>query len=327
MQTLNQDIKERKFKRAYLLFGEEAFLKKSYKNRLKEAILGEDTMNYHYFEGKGLNLSEIIGLAETMPFFAERRLILIEDSGLFKSGGEELAEYLPQMPDTACILFVESEVDKRSRLFKAVKKAGYAAELGRQDSSQLARWAGGILAQEGKKISGPVMELFLDRVGDDMENIRSELEKLISYTLGRDVITAEDVEAICTTQVTGKIFDMITAISSGNTRKAMELYEDLLILREPSMRILFLIARQFNQLLLVRDMMGKNIGRAEMASRLKVPPFVAGKMTAQARAFTREQIMDYVGQCVDAEEAVKQGRLSDRLAVELLICRRYGGKG
>src|SRR5699024_3618830 len=92
MQTLNQDIRDRNFKRVYLLFGEEGFLKKSYKNRLKEAILGEDTMNYHYFEGKGLNISEIIGLAETMPFFAEHRLILIEDSGLFKSGGEELAE-------------------------------------------------------------------------------------------------------------------------------------------------------------------------------------------------------------------------------------------
>ena len=64
-----------------------------------------------------------------------------------------------------------------------------------------------------------------------MENISSELEKLISYTLGRDVITEEDVEAICTTQVSNKIFDMITAIANRQTRKAMDLYEDLLTLR------------------------------------------------------------------------------------------------
>ncbi len=326
MQTLNQDIRDKTFKRAYLLFGEEAFLKKSYKNRLKEAILGGDTMNLHTFAGKGTDLSEVISLADTMPFFAERRLILIEDSALFKSGGEALAEYLPRMPDTTCFVFVESEVDKRSRLFKAVKKIGYAAELGRQSSAQLARWAGGILAREGKTMSASVMELFLDRIGDDMENIRSELDKLISYTLGREVITGQDVETICSTQVTNKIFDMITAIASANPRRAMDLYEDLLILREPSMRILFLIARQFNQLLMVREMMGRNVSRAEMASRLKVPPFVAGKMTAQARAFSRQQILEYVKRCVDAEEAVKQGRLSDRLAVEMLICGRYGGK-
>ncbi len=323
MQTLNQDIKDRNFKRVYLLYGEETFLKKSYKNKLKEAVLGDDTMNYHYFEGKGLNLSEIMGLADTMPFFAEKRLILIEDSGLFKGSADELVQYLPNIPDTTCMLFVENQVDKRSRMYKAVKKVGYAAEMTRQDSGQLARWAAGLLAKEGKKITGSTMELFLSKTGDDMENIRSELDKLISYTLGRDVITAQDVETICTTQVTNKIFDMVTAISSRRTRQAMELYEDLLILREPPMRILFLIARQFNQLLLVKDMSEKGIAKSEMASRLKLPPFVVGKMLPQARAFTREQMLSYVRLCVDTEEAVKQGRLQDRLAVELLVCRSF----
>ena len=81
MQTLNQDIKSGEFKQIYLLYGEEAFLKNSYKNRLKEAIIGDDTMNFARFEGKGLDVDELIRLADTMPFFAEHRLILIEDSG------------------------------------------------------------------------------------------------------------------------------------------------------------------------------------------------------------------------------------------------------
>ena len=71
MQTLNQDIKDHSFKPVYLLFGEEAFLKKSYKNRLKDAITDGDTMNYNYYEGKGMNVNEIIGLSDTMPFFSE----------------------------------------------------------------------------------------------------------------------------------------------------------------------------------------------------------------------------------------------------------------
>lgn len=320
MQTLNQDIKNRTFKRVYLLYGEEAFLVKSYKNRLREAVLGEDTMNSHHFEGKGLNLFEIISLADTMPFFAEKRLILIEDSGLFKSGGEELAEYLPSLPETTCMIFAETEVDKRSRLFKGVKKYGYAAEMVRQNTAQLARWAGSILAKEGKSISNATMELLLSKTGDDMENIRSELEKLISYTLGRDVITSQDVEMICTTQVTNKIFDMVSAITSRRTKRAMELYEDLLILREPPMRILFLIARQFNQLLLVKEMAEKGIGKGEIASQLKIPPFAVGKILPQARAMGKEQLVSCVQLCVDAEESVKQGRLGDRLAVELVIC-------
>ena len=173
MKILNQDIKNGQFKPVYLLFGEEAFLKRSYKKRLIEAVAGEDSMNFHQFEGKGIDLKEIISLADTMPFFGDRRLILIEDSGLFKgSGAEPLVEYLPGMPDTTIILFVESEVDKRSRLYKKIRDLGYGAEMGRQDVSQLSAWAGGILAKEGKKITGRTMEFFLSKTGEDMENIR-----------------------------------------------------------------------------------------------------------------------------------------------------------
>lgn len=324
MQTLNQDIKDKTFKRVYLLFGDEPFLVNSYKKRLREAIAGDDTMNYNYFEGKGPDVKEIISLADTMPFFAERRLVLIDGSGFFKSSApEELVNYIPEIPESTCMVFVESEVDKRNKLYKKVKDNGYAAELKKQDADQLMRWAAGILAKDGKKITRQVMEYFMERTGDDMENIRMELEKLICYTMGREVITKEDVEAVGTVHVTNRIFEMVTAIVAGNTRKAMDLYEDLLTLKEPPMRILFLIAKQFNQLLQVKELAGKGAQKSEIAGKVKVPPFVAGKLMAQARAFTREQVLSYVEFCVEAEEAVKTGRLSDRLAVELLIARKY----
>ena len=324
MKVLAQDIKTGEFKPVYLICGEEAFLKKSYKNRMKDAMVGDDTMNFHYFEGKGLDLKEIISLADTMPFFGDRRLILIEDSGLFKgSGADALVEYLPQMPDTTCMLFVENEVDKRNRLYKKVKDLGYVAEMERKDDRKLGAWAGGILAKEGKKITGRTMELFLSKTGDDMENIRMELEKLISYTLGRDVITDQDVEEICTVRVTNKIFEMVAAIVTRNTRKAMDLYEDLITLREPPMRILFLIARQFNQILQVKELMNQGMEKNGIASKLKMQPFVVGKTMPQAKSFSREQILSYVNLCVDTEEAVKTGRLDERLAVELLITRQY----
>lgn len=325
MQTLNQDIKEKNFKKVYLIFGEEAFLRNYYKNHLREAITGGDSMNYNYYEGKGISTNEIISLSDTMPFFADRRLILLEDTGWFKGGqgAEEMSSYVEQIPDTSCLLFVEAEVDKRSKLYKAVKKYGYAAEMGRQDPAWLGRWAAGILAKNGKKITGRTMELFLSKTGGDMEQIGCELEKLISYTLGREVITDSDVEAICITQATGKIFEMVSAISGRQTKRAMELYEDLLTLKEPPMRILFLIARQFNQILQVKELMAGGMEKGAIASRLKLQPFVVGKIMAQAKAFTKPQILSYVNLCVDAEESVKTGKLQDRLAVELLIANKY----
>ncbi|MFT4106217.1 MAG: DNA polymerase III subunit delta [Lacrimispora sp.] len=323
MQTLALDIKNHSYRSVYLIYGEEAFLKNSYKNQMKAAIAGDDTMNFNQFFGKGIDVKEIISLADTMPFFGEKRLILVEDSGFFKSAAEELVSYLPSIPETTCLIFVESEVDKRSKMFKKVKELGYAAEMGRQDTAQLARWAGSLLAREGKKITGNTMELLLHMTGDDMENIRMELEKLISFTLGREVITDKDVEAICTVRITNKIFDMVTAMVNRQPGVAMELYEDLLALKEPPMRILFLIARQFNQLLQVKELMGKGADRGSIASKLKIPPFAAGKLMPQARSFSREQIIACVSLCVETEEAVKTGKLNERMAVELLLTYQY----
>ena len=322
MKMLAEDIKNGRFKSSYLLYGEEAYLRTQYKNRLKNALADpSDTMNFSRFEGKGINPAEIISLAETLPFFAERRLILIEDSGFFKNKCDELADYLPNMPDTTCLLFVETEVDKRNRLYKAVQKYGRVTEFQLQDERTLMKWILGTLKKENKKITESTLQLFLERTGSDMENIHMELEKLLSYTIGREVITSEDVEEICTMQTTGQIFEMIRAIAEKKQRLALDLYYDLLALKEPPMRILFLIARQFNQLLLVKSLTAKGMDRASVASKAQIAPFIAGRLMTQARSFTMQQLRNAVQDCVDAEEAVKTGRMTDVLSVEILIVK------
>ena len=109
-------------------------------------------MNYTYYEGKGISTAEVIDLAETMPFFAERRLIVIENSGFFKNAAPELADYLKNLPETAYFLFVESEVDKRGKMYKAVKEKGRIVELSRQDEKTILYWIAGNVKKEGMKI-------------------------------------------------------------------------------------------------------------------------------------------------------------------------------
>ena len=322
MKMLAEDIKNGSFKSSYLLYGEEAYLRTQYKNRLKNALADpSDTMNFSRFEGKGINPAETITLAVTLPSSAERRPILIQHSGSFKNTCDELADYLPNMPDTTCLLFVETEVDKRNRLYKAVQKYGRVTEFQLQDERTLMKWILGTLKKENKKITESTLQLFLERTGSDMENIHMELEKLLSYTIGREVITSEDVEEICTMQTTGQIFEMIRAIAEKKQRLALDLYYDLLALKEPPMRILFLIARQFNQLLLVKSLTAKGMDRASVASKAQVAPFIAGRLMTQAKSFTMQQLRNAVQDCVDAEEAVKTGRMTDVLSVEILIVK------
>lgn len=328
MKSINEDLKTGKFKQIYLLYGEEAYLKRQYKEKLVKALVEPgDTMNYRYFEGKKINIREVIDLSETIPFFADRRLIVIEDSGLFKGEGQEMAEYLKELPETSYFVFVESEIDKRSRLFKAVKDKGRVTELGRQNEKTLISWILGRLKSENKKITEPVMLNLLGKTGVDMENIDKELEKLVCYTLGRDVITDEDVDAVCTTITENHIFDMINYITDRNQKKALDLYYDLLALKEPPMKILFLIARQFNLLMQAKDLMRLGYSRDTIGQKMGVPGFIAGKYMAQAKNFSGNMLKEALSDCVQAEADVKTGRINDIISVELIIVKYSTNRG
>ena len=327
MQRINNDIKNGNFQPVYLLCGEERYLRRQYKDKLKSALCApDDNMNNHYYEGKSVPVGEIIDLAETLPFFAERRVIFIENSGLFKSGGEQMAEYLNSQNDTTVFIFVESEVDKRSKLYKAVSNNGSVIEFTAQDENTLKRWVAGILGREGKKITESTVQLFLTKTGTDMENIYMELEKLICYCIDKEVVTAEDVEAVCTVRTSNHIFEMVDAIADKRSKDALQLYYDLLALKEPPMRILFLIARQCNILLQVKEMKGKGISNKDMAAAVGVPVFALNKYMAQAGKFKSLVLKEAVVKCVEAEEAVKTGRMNDVMSVEILIMSVFSGK-
>lgn len=326
MKNIDEDIKRGQFAQVYLLYGEEAYLKKQYKDKLKHAMVPEgDTMNFSAFEGKSINPKEIIDLAETLPFFADRRVILIENSGFFKNACEELAEYLPQVAPATHFIFVEDEVDKRSKMYKAAKASGRIVEFLPQTEELLTRWILGRLKREGKNITGSVMQLFLTKTGTDMGNIDRELEKLLCYTLDRDVITAEDVEAVVTEQTTNKIFEMVNAVAEHNQRRALDLYYDLLTLKEPPMRIMFLLSRQFQILFHIRDMAAKGLDQQTMAKKAGIPPFAVRKNVSQAKGFTMEQLKQALCDGAELEEAVKTGRMDDQMAVELFLMK-YSAK-
>ncbi len=322
MKTIDNDIKMGQLKNVYLLYGTEDYLKRQYRDKLKHALVEpDDTMNFSAYEGKDINPKELIDLSETLPFFKEKRMILVENSGFFKNSCDDLAEYMSQVPESTCFVFVEEEVDKRSKLFKAASRAGSAVEFETPKGDMLVRWILGRIQREGKKITQSVMQLFLSKTGSDMENIDKELEKLICYTLDKTEISAADVEAICTGQTENKIFEMIDAISAKNQKKAFDLYYDLLALKEAPMRILFLIARQFQNLLLIKSMSAKGYPAVSIAKTAGMPSFAVQKNLRQAGAFKINQLKEAIEDCGQAEEDVKTGRMADQLAVELLIVK------
>lgn len=333
MKRIAQDIKDGRFGNVYLIYGEEAYLRGQCRDNLKRALVAEgDTMNCSVYSGKDINAAEVVDLAGTMPFFAERRVIIIENSGWFKSRREhseqgernepngQIVGLLKALPDTTCMIFVESEVDKRGKLFKAASSNGYAAQCDVQDEATLKKWVLGLLKKENQLITPGALDLLLDRTGTNMENIKREVEKLVCYKFYDRGITEADVEALCIVQLQNKIFEMVDAVAQKNQERALALYYDLLALREAPMKILALIARQFNMLLQVKEMKTKGYPEADIAARTGLNPYFLKKTyIPQAAQFKPHQLEAALRACVEADENVKTGRMSDKLSVELII--------
>ena len=318
MKKLKSDIEIGAFEPVYLLYGPEAYLRRRLKGALREAVAGSDPMNYTYREGREIVASEVKEIAETLPFFAERRLLVLENSGLFRRGGDELAEYLPFIPETTVIVFVEEEVDKRSKLWKAVDKCGHAVECSRRSEDELKQFALQYFAKNGQRITREAMDLFLDRNGDDMDRLVTEMEKLSSYAAGRDILP-EDVAAITSVTAQNRVFDMLDCMLRRRPKEALERYADLMALREPPMRILYLMTQQMNRLLQVKEMDRAGLRQDAIAQAAGLRPFAVRQYLRQAASFTEEELKAGLEKMSELDWAVKSGRLSDQMAVELVL--------
>lgn len=321
MQKLESDIKAKTFERVYLLFGEEEYLGKFYKTRLKKVLIGdEDEMNFSLFQNAFDKANEIIDLADTLPFFAERRVILVENSGFFKKDNS-MVDYIERIPDTTTIIFVESEVDKRSRMYKAVKQFGYPCEFKRQGLNELKSFVGRSIIRAGKQIKDSTCEYFINAIGNDMFILANETEKLLAYAGERTEITIEDVNTVCSMQIENKIYDMVDAIVSRDKTLAMKRYGDLLALRENPFGMLALIRKNYNRLFTIYELLENGSSNGDIAAKVKIPEWSVKKYRGQLRGFTKEKLQEAIAITVDTEQSIKLGNIGDQMGLEILLAK------
>ena len=360
MILLRKDIADKTFRKVYLLFGDEDYLVRQYRNELIRAVIGsEDSMNLNIHRSESLDWGVIQDEIMSMPFFAEHRMVVLEDTRLFmsrkaakdaeaadsgeSSGDEDLAAqvaaFIPKIPDSTVVLFVEQpdekkaggkkgriSVDKRGKLYKAVSKTGLAAEFGSMDTQSLSRWVAGRLAGEKIRITSGAMERFLQMTGNDMSHINTEAQKLISYAGEGGVIHLNDVEAITSEILEGRVFRMIDLIARHECAAALSLYSDLLQLRESPGMIFALIMKQYDRMMLAKDIMERGGGIPQIMSELKLADWQARQLMGQARYYTLEQVRNLTEECIRIRQLVQSGRMEEQLATELVIIKCSSGK-
>lgn len=327
MKKLETQIKAKNFSRSYLFFGNESFLKNLYKEKLKKAMIEEtaEAMNFNYYEDKKVSVSSIIDTAETLPFLSEKRLIIVKNSSLFYSGrkedSEKMAVYLEKVPQTSCILFIEEEVDKRGKLYKAITKYGYPVEFKALSEKELISWITKGFQKNNISIEAKAASYLVYTVGGDMNSLIQEIRKLCDYKGQNGSITIADIDSICIKSFEAKVFDLVAAIGNQKLEKAIEIYSNLLLFKQSPIMILAMIIRQFRLILQCQSFLKENLELSFIAQRLEQRDFIVKQCLNQSKNFSFEKLKQALEDCLETDIQIKTGKMNGELAVELLIVK------
>jgi len=352
LDKLKEQLKTKNPARVYLFYGDEPFLIDYYIKALKDLILegDNDGLNLTVFEGS-INIDDVIDACETFPVFARRKLVIVKNSGLFFSKSKKnadspdesdtleddaaksvaeirmknkpqdaLTEYIPDIPDTTCLVFIESQADKRLKLYKQVVSYGLALEFNRNKPAELVPWVIKGMKSLNKAIDYDAAQYLVAISEPDMYTLRNEIFKLADYAGDRKEITLNDVKLMAIPTIKSVIFDLLDAVAKKDIPQALNILNEIIDLKEPEQKILAMLSKQIGEMLKLKLLM------EDGATQTQINQFFQGKhpyalkiMTQQVSGLSVEFLRNMLGKCMEAEENYKKGLIEPKLALELLI--------
>lgn len=322
MKDLKKQLKEKNIGKLYFFTGQEHYLVRHYVNEIVKTLLPENvkTLNYNIFEEKA-TFKQIEDAVSIFPAFSERRVIVVKESNLFKTGEKQQRydEFFRSLPDYICLIFIQSEPDKRTSLYKALKKHAMIIECDRQKADALAKWAIKVFASYGKQISESDADFLVNLLDPDMTFILNEIEKIVCYMGEKTQVTRSMITDVVSRSAKARIFDLVDAMSQRKMSDALGIMDELIEMKEPVPLIMAMIGRQFFILLKTKMLEEKRIPQAEMAKLLGIMPYYMEKTRRQASNFSMDVLKRLAQKCAETDLAVKTGRIDGRLAIELLL--------
>lgn len=313
----------------YLFYGEEEYLKeRALENFIHHLLPQAADFNLDILDGTEVEPASVVALAENMPFFADKRLVLVKNSPWFKgadktkgneakikeeknSGKEEpLLNYLANPSPSTCLIFTAgASVDRRKKLYKTIETVGQAIDFKALKPVEMTSWVIDKCKAQGKKINSTAAKNLVEANGKlGLLNLYNEVEKIITYAGERTDITISDVEAVAVKNIDQNIFAVVDDAVSGNLAKALGGINDLLAMKEPPQKILSMLGRQFRLALLADALVQENKSEREIASMLGVHDFVAKKSVLQARRSGTSKLEWALEQLVLIDAGIKKGK-------------------
>ncbi|NLJ71337.1 MAG: DNA polymerase III subunit delta [Clostridiaceae bacterium] len=335
-RTIKKEIDQDIWHNGYLIYGEEIFLIKQIIDLICKRFVEPQMQDIDLVKikiGSKLSSEDIERVKQelqTPAFMSERKVILLEKTGIFaraaqgqaeihKKYQEELSQIFTLLNSGSCLILHEDTVDGRlkKKLQSWFEAGGVQVEIGREEIGVLRRWLQAKAQQKKLGLTVEAADNLIDRCESDMTQLEQEFNKAMLYAeyAGLAGIDLDTINLVCKSDIRGTVFDLTDAISAGQTEKALKLLDTLLILKEPLPLIRFMFARHIKQLICAKELGDERL----LIKQIGVYPFVARRLLKQARNMSLEKLELFYRLAFESDWKVKRGHMTDRLSFETLL--------
>lgn len=333
------ELRAGKVRPVYLIYGGEPFLEQELYRAIRSAVVAPETadFNLNIFDPGPDQVARAISTAQTHPFFAERRLVVLRDCPAFSAarksgadseeegeekaaGGDELLlNYLKSPVASTCLVILSSEnVDSRKKVTKAAIATGGAVECKPLKEQDAVMWAQARAQSMGKRLSDGAGRLLLEKLGTDLWMIDQELKKLALYVGEAKEIRTVDVDAAVGGVAETEVFRLTEAVMLKQRVRALELLARTLRQVDHPLQLLAALTSRFRQMLMVKALTARGTSLREGPGLAKMHPFAYEKMAGYVRAYSREELVAALARMLETDLAMKSGA-DPKLALETLV--------
>lgn len=274
------------------LYGEEQFLVDRAVHSLIEKAIDTSLkdFNFNVFFGNESKGVDILDAAQTLPMFAERRAVLVKRADQLKADALEiLLPYIQKPASGTCLLLTGVKIDLRKKFFIEFKKHGLLVEYKRFYENKLPGFIQGEALTHGKPIETAAAELLAAFIGNNLQELSSQIEKLVVYAGIKQRITVDDVRTMASSSKAFTAFELAKFLGLRDLSNSLRSLDALFLNGEDAPMMLGALTRHFRQLWRVRELLDIKTPQADIGRELSINSFFLGEIIVQARNF---QIMD-----------------------------------
>ena len=273
-----------------------------------------DDNNKIIYNLKENTISDVIEEANTVSLFRSNKVILVYSSSIDKLDDEELIMYLNNYNKDVYLIFIVEKSDARKKIVKLINEKGISIDSDNVDKSYVVSY----LKDNGYKMNSNVIECFLSRVSDNINDIRNELDKLFIYKLDDKNISLDDVKLITYDNTDNIIYEFTNALLEKDENKAISMYHSFI---DSNMAIDYILASIYNSyrtLYQIKEL-NKNNSIRDISKTIGKKEYYVEKMLYRSMNYNDSELLDIIHTLAMIDKNYKSGLCNPVMEVELFI--------